>query len=235
MSDIIIEAKGLSKTYGTGKVKTRVLRNLNLEVHRGEFLVIVGPSGSGKSTLLHLLGLLDVPTSGQVYFEGEDAFKRSRSWRERHRNRDIGFVFQFYHLLPELTVLQNTVMPAMIGVPALGWFAARGPARKAAEDILRQVGLQDRMSYRPLKLSGGERQRAAIARALAMGPRVLFADEPTGNLDSQTGREVFEILRRLNREREVTVVMVTHDEHFAADADRVVGLKDGKITDEMTR
>jgi len=230
-NDIIIKARKLSKTYRSGEVEVRVLRNLNFEVQRGEFVTVVGPSGSGKSTLLHLLGLLDVPTSGQILFEGTDVFTRRRHWRDRQRNQAIGFVFQFYHLLPELTVLQNTLMPAMIGTSILGWPLTRPRARESAAEVLRLVGLEDRMSYRPAKLSGGERQRAAIARALVLKPRVIFADEPTGNLDSKSGGEVFEILKRLNREHQVTVVMVTHDEHLAREAGRVVRLKDGKIVD----
>jgi len=232
MTETILAARGLVKDYAMGASRLRVLHGVDLAVKAGEFVCILGPSGSGKSTLLHLLGLLDRPTEGRVHFEGEDAFERSRRWRDRMRNEAIGFVFQLYYLMPDLSVLGNTLLPAMVRTPAWQWPLVRGAYHKRALDVLKDLGLSERVQHLPRELSGGERQRAAIARALVHEPRILFADEPTGNLDSATGGEILGLLAHLNRTRGLTVVMVTHDEALARRADRVVRLRDGKLLTE---
>jgi ABC-type lipoprotein export system ATPase subunit len=201
---------------------------VSLSVARGEFLCILGPSGSGKSTFLHLAGLLDRPTEGQVFFEGEDAFARPKRWRDRMRNQAIGFVFQFYYLMPDLSVLENTLLPAMISTPLVRWPLVRGQRRRRALEVLGELGLGDRAMHLPRELSGGERQRAALARALVHEPRILFADEPTGNLDTATGAEIMKVIGRLNK-KGLTVVMVTHDDRVAAQAHRILHLVDGKL------
>jgi lipoprotein-releasing system ATP-binding protein len=202
---------------------------VSLTVPRGEWLCILGPSGSGKSTLLHLMGLLDRPSEGQVIFEGQDAFSQPKRWRDRMRNEAIGFVFQFYHLMPDLSVLENTLLPSMICTPLFRWPLVRGRERRRALEVLGELGLSDRVRHLPKELSGGERQRTALARALVHEPRVLFADEPTGNLDSATGAEIMRVLARLNKKKGLTVVMVTHDERIARQADRVLHLEDGRL------
>jgi ABC-type lipoprotein export system ATPase subunit len=231
----ILAVRGLVKDYRMGPSVLRVLHGVDLDVRRGEFLCILGPSGSGKSTLLHLMGLLDRPTEGRVEFEGEDAFARPKRWRDRCRNEAIGFVFQFYYLMPDLTVLGNTLLPAMVRTPAALWPLRRGERREEARAVLAQLGLAERADHLPAELSGGERQRAAIARALVHRPRILFADEPTGNLDSATGGEIMKHLERLNREQGLTFVMVTHDERIARRADRVVRLRDGRLLHESAQ
>jgi len=227
MSEPILEARALVKDYWMGAARLRVLHGVSLAVARGEFLCILGPSGSGKSTLLHLMGLLDRPTEGQVVFEGQDAFAQGKRWRDRMRNEAIGFVFQFYHLMPDLSVLENTLLPAMIRTPLVRWPFATGERRRAVQ-VLSDLGLAERVRHLPKELSGGERQRAALARALVHEPRILFADEPTGNLDSATGAEIMRVLARLNR-KGLTVVMVTHDERMAKQAHRVLQLADGRL------
>jgi len=229
MTDPILEAAGLVKDYRLGTSRLRVLHGVDLRVARGEFLCILGPSGSGKSTLLHLLGLLDRPTQGWVRFEGIDAFDRPKRWRDRLRNQAIGFVFQFYHLMPDLSLLGNTLLPAMIRTPAVLWPGRMVAERRRAREVLGRLGLGERTRHLPRELSGGERQRAAIARALVHRPRVLFADEPTGNLDSETGAGIMKVLERLNRRDGLTVVMVTHEQRMADRADRVLHLADGKL------
>jgi ABC-type lipoprotein export system ATPase subunit len=227
--ETILRGEGLIKDYRMGAARLRVLHSVDLAVRRGEFLCILGPSGSGKSTLLHLLGLLDRPTAGRVIFEGEDAFVRAKRWRDRMRNEAIGFVFQFYYLMPDLSVVENALLPAMIRTRLAAWPFTRWAERARALEVLKDVGLGERVQHLPRELSGGERQRAAIARALVHRPRVLFADEPTGNLDSATGAEIMRVLERLNRKEGLTVVMVTHDASIAERADRVLHLADGKL------
>jgi ABC-type lipoprotein export system ATPase subunit len=229
MSEPILQARGLVKDYWMGSSRLRVLQGVDMDVAKGEFLCILGPSGSGKSTMLHLLGLLDRPTEGTVLFEGEEAFARSKRWRDRMRNQAIGFVFQFYYLMPDLTVLENTLLPAMIRTPAVAWPFVRGARQHEALKVLEELGMADRIHHLPRELSGGERQRAALARALVHQPRVLFADEPTGNLDSATGAEIMRVIVRLNRDSGLTFVMVTHDERIARQADRVLRLEDGRL------
>jgi lipoprotein-releasing system ATP-binding protein len=229
MSDAILTGQGLAKDYRMGASCLRVLHGVDLVVRRGEFLCILGPSGSGKSTLLHLLGLLDRPTEGRVLFEGQDAFALPKRWRDRMRNQTLGFVFQFYYLMPDLSVLGNTMLPAMIRTPLVLWPMARREHRRRALEVLGDLGLAERVRHLPSELSGGERQRAALARALVHRPRVLFADEPTGNLDSATGAEIMRVLARLNQRDGLTVVMVTHDQRIADQAHRVLHLRDGRL------
>ncbi len=228
MSDTLLQAAGLHKSYHMGRTRLDVLKGISVSVARGEFVAIMGSSGCGKSTLLHLLGALDVPDRGTVTFERQDVFAVGNAQRDRLRNQTFGFVFQFYHLLPELNVLENALMPCMVGHSVLGWMRHQADLRAHATNLLERFGLGGRLKHRPNELSGGERQRVAIARALANRPQVLLADEPTGNLDATTGREIMEVLADLNRAGQ-TVVMVTHDPLVAASAHRIVTLVDGRI------
>ncbi|MBI1914910.1 MAG: ABC transporter ATP-binding protein [Planctomycetes bacterium] len=225
----MLTAINLHKTYRKDAILTPVLRGLDLEVLPGEFLSIVGMSGSGKSTLLHLLGTLDRPDEGEVRFDGKRIDDLRADKRDRLRNETFGFIFQFYHLLPELTALENVLMPQMISHSVLGWLGRRRALRRRAEELMERVGLSHRLHHRPRELSGGEMQRAAIARALINRPRVLLADEPTGNLDEDTGREIVSLLHDLNRQDGLTIVMVTHNREIAAGTDRVVRLHAGRV------
>ncbi len=224
----IIEAREIHKAYRMGKRTLEVLRGVDMSVQAGEFLVIVGASGSGKSTLLHILGALDRPSSGAVEFDGVRLNKLSGRKLDQFRNKTVGFVFQFYHLLNELSVLENVLAPAMASSGTLGWLSVRNRTALRAEQLLERFGLADRMRHKPYELSGGERQRTALARALINEPKVLLADEPTGNLDSQTGSGILEVLSGLHQAGQ-TIVMVTHDERIAARAGRVIRLCDGII------
>jgi lipoprotein-releasing system ATP-binding protein len=224
---------GLKKTFTKGPAEISVLRGVNLAVRRGEFLAIVGQSGSGKSTLLHLLATLDTPDDGEIYFDGHRIDNLAGRLRDRLRNERIGMIFQFYHLLPELTALENVLTPIMIRHGVLGYFARRGHYRHRAEKLLQLVGLEHRIQHRPREMSGGEMQRAAIARALIGEPELLLADEPTGNLDQMTGRDILEILCALNRRQNLTIVMVTHDPGIAQRADRVVRMVDGRLDAQL--
>jgi lipoprotein-releasing system ATP-binding protein len=219
----------LKKTYRKASLEIPVLTGVNLEIRRGEFLAIIGQSGSGKSTLLHLLGTLDAPTSGEVYFEDVRIDNLPMSTREQLRNERIGMIFQFYHLLPELTALENALSPLMIGRSTISYWRQRRQLVQRAQELLELVGLSHRLKHLPRELSGGEMQRVAIARALIAGPQVLLADEPTGNLDQATGRDILRILRTLNRDHGLSIVMVTHDPTIAAEADRVVKLVNGRV------
>ena len=227
--DFLLKAEGVYKSYRMGAAKVSVLKGVDLAVKKGEFLAIVGVSGSGKSTLLHILGTLDSPDKGVVRFEGRDLSRHSTGELNRFRNKMVGFVFQFYHLLDELNVLENVFLPAMTGRSIIGWFASRRWAKKRARELLSQLGLSERANHKPYQLSGGERQRVAIGRALMNEPRILLADEPTGNLDSATGNGILEVFEKLNRSGQ-TIVMVTHDERIAQKAGRIITLADGKIT-----
>ena len=227
--DFILKAEGIYKSYRMGAAKVSVLKGVDLAVKSGEFLAIVGASGSGKSTLLHILGALDSPDKGVVSFEGRDLSRHSAGELNRFRNKMVGFVFQFYHLLDELNVLENVFLPAMTGRSIVGWLSSRRWAKKRARELLSQLGLSERTNHKPYQLSGGERQRVAIGRALMNEPRILLADEPTGNLDSATGNGILEVFEKLNRAGQ-TIVMVTHDERIAQKAGRIITLADGKIT-----
>jgi len=227
--DYQLEAVGLKKTFHKGSTEIPVLKGINLGVRRGEFLAIAGQSGSGKSTLLHLLGTLDAPDAGEVHFNGRRIDSLPASQRDHLRNRQFGMIFQFYHLLPELTTLENVLLPVMICRSTWQFLRHRRAYRQIATELLEMVGLGHRLKHTPRELSGGEMQRAAIARALIPGPELLLADEPTGNLDRGTGREILELLYSLNRQHDLTIVMVTHDPAIARDADRVVRLVDGRV------
>ncbi len=230
MSDPAIHLRGIHKSYHMGRTDLHVLRGVSFEAREGEFVAIVGASGSGKSTLLHLVGLLDRPDKGHLALSGTDAGTLSASRRNRIRCRDIGFVFQFYHLLPELSVRENVLLPAKVDASVVGWVRRRRSVRRHAEELLDHLGLSERLRHRPSELSGGERQRVAIARALINRPGLLLADEPTGNLDSRTGRQIMKVLRRLHEEFTQTVLMVTHDQSLTEQADRVLHLRDGRIS-----
>jgi lipoprotein-releasing system ATP-binding protein len=219
----------LHKSYRKGPIEVPVLKGVHLRVRQGEFLAIVGQSGSGKSTLLHLLGTLDAPDKGEIHFDGRRIDNLSSGGRDALRNRRFGMIFQFYHLLPELSTLENVLAPLMIRQSVVAYFRQRQRHRKAATEILKMLGLGHRLTHKPSELSGGEMQRAAIARALVTNPDLLLADEPTGNLDHATGQGILEVLRTLNRRRNLTIVMVTHDQAIAAQADRTVELADGRI------
>jgi len=226
-----LRSSGLTKSYRKGRTQVPVLLGVDFEVRRGEFLAIVGQSGCGKSTLLHLLGTLDRPDGGEVHFEGRRIDDLGNAARDALRNEAFGFIFQFYHLLPELTTLENVLAPLMIRHSIWSYMRNRRQLREQASELLEMVGLSHRASHRPRELSGGEMQRAAIARSLVGHPRCLLADEPTGNLDQATGREILSLLRNLNAQRGVTIVMVTHDQELAQQADRVVRLVDGRMDD----
>ncbi|MCE5302680.1 MAG: ABC transporter ATP-binding protein [Planctomycetaceae bacterium] len=219
----------LYKSYRKGAIEVPVLHGVSLDVHRGEFVAIVGQSGSGKSTLLHLLGTLDVPDRGEVHYAGRRIDHLPTKARDALRNQQFGMIFQFYHLLPELNTLENVLTPLMIAHGAWSYLAHRRRHRARAAELLDMVGLGHRWRHRPRELSGGEMQRAAIARALVAEPDLLLADEPTGNLDQASGREIIRILRTLNEQRNLTIVMVTHDLAIADQADRTVRLVGGKI------
>jgi lipoprotein-releasing system ATP-binding protein len=225
----LLRAIGLHKTYRKDAQSVHVLRGLDLDVGEGEFLSIIGASGSGKSTLLHLLGTLDRPDQGEIYLRDRRIDQLPWAQRDELRNRTFGFIFQFYHLLPELNTLENVLMPEMIAHSFFGWLRRRRELRRQAAALLDRVGLGHRLRHRPRELSGGEMQRAAIARALLARPQVLLADEPTGNLDASTGVQIVQLLRELNRNEGLTVVMVTHNLDIVAETDRVVRLAEGRV------
>lgn len=220
--DIILECRHISKVYRDAEKMLEILRGVNLQVPRGKIMAISGPSGAGKSTLLHIMGTLDHPTSGEVLFNGISYAAMSRREVNRLRNRYIGFVFQFYHLLPEFTAMENVMMPALCAG------ASRWACRERAEELLVKVGLQDRMHHKPGRLSGGEQQRVAIARALFNRPALALCDEPTGNLDERTGADIIALLFDLNRQERTTFVLVTHDERLAERADCWAALHTGQ-------
>ena len=224
-----LAAAGLVKSYRKARLEIPVLRGVNFETQPGEFVAIVGQSGSGKSTLLHLLATLDHADSGQIYFDGYRIDHLPAANQDKIRNRHFGMIFQAYHLLPELSMLENVLAPLAIRYSAAGYLMRRRSLRQRAIKALKQVGLGHRLKHKPRELSGGEMQRTAIARALICEPDVLLADEPTGNLDSKTGREIMDLLRWLNQQQNLTIVMVTHNNALAAEADRVVRLAEGRV------
>jgi lipoprotein-releasing system ATP-binding protein len=219
----MIIVKDLHKSFPMGEQTLTVLRGIDLTIERGELIAVVGASGAGKSTLLHSLGLLDRPSKGTVCFEGQDLFQLSEAAQAEFRNRRIGFVFQFHHLLPEFTALENACMPALI--------QRREPqeVRQEAIGLLKDVGLGPRLQHKPGELSGGEQQRVAVARALLQKPDLVLADEPTGNLDTHTGDALFALMRELNKARGTTFVIVTHNDKLSAQADRILHMQDGQI------
>ncbi len=222
-------AHGLCKSYRKGSVEVPVLRGVDIAVQEGEFLSIVGQSGCGKSTLLHLLGTLDAPDAGEIHFEGHRIDNLPTLGRDVLRNKHFGMIFQFYHLLPELSTLENVLSPLMIAEGSWSYFRNRREHIQLAENLLAMVGLSHRLKHCPRELSGGEMQRTAIARALIAGPQILLADEPTGNLDAATGGEIMDLLRTLNDRQNLTVIMVTHDRAIAAQADRTMCLSTGQV------
>jgi ABC-type lipoprotein export system ATPase subunit len=223
MSEPLLSARAVTKSYTLGKRSLEVLRGVSLEVLRGDFLALRGASGAGKSTLLHLLGGLDVPNTGEIWFAGADLARLPELAQTRLRNRKIGFVFQAYHLLPELDALENVCLPArMARIPAAA-------AEKRGRELLARVGLGERLDHKPYELSGGEQQRVAIARALINEPELILADEPTGNLDSHTGGEIIDLLVSLRAEKNTTLIIATHDASVAARAPQVIELVDGQI------
>jgi len=222
----IVEAANLKKTYLLGKVPVEALRGVNLRVESGDFLAVLGPSGSGKSTLLNLIGALDKPTEGSLRIEGVDVSKLNDNQLSDLRRR-IGFVFQFFNLIPRFSARENVELSmSIVGLN-------RVERRKRAEEVLEVVGLKERMNHKPAELSGGEQQRVAIARALVNEPRFLLMDEPTGNIDSKTANEIMELIKRLNKERSVTIIMVTHDQRLAGQAKKTLQMYDGVITKEI--
>ncbi len=229
MAEPLVLVEGVTKSFGR-EVVTKVLHGVDLELHPAEFTALVGPSGSGKSTLLNLLGLLDRPTSGRIVLEGRDTTDLAEAERTTLRGRSLGFVFQFHHLLPAFTALENVMMPML---------AARGREepgmRERAFALLEEIGLADRASYGASKLSGGQQQRVAVARALVLDPPLVLADEPTGNLDTESGAQVFELLRRVSERHRTAFLVVTHDERIAARCDRVLTMVDGRIRSDVRR
>ena len=224
MDEIILKTENICKSFQTTKkVKLDVLKGISLEIEKNKITVIVGASGAGKSTLLHLLGGLDRPDSGKVFYDDKDIFKFSEDKLARFRNKNVGFVFQFHHLLPEFTALENVMIPQMINGTSLA------QAKSKSEELLKTVGLTERLDHKPAELSGGEQQRVAVARALANNPKIIFADEPTGNLDSVNSEEIHKLILDLKTNLGVTFVIVTHNQNLVNLADQIYEIKDGKI------
>ena len=226
-----IRTRGLFKSFGKANVNVPVLKGVDLDIPTGKFSAIIGKSGSGKSTLLHLLGTLGKPDKGEIWFRDERIDSLPYKRRDTLRNKEFGLIFQFYHLLPELTVLENVLVPKMVESGFFSYLRNKSKYTKRAKELLERVGMGHRLKHRPSQLSGGEMQRTAIARALISKPSVLLADEPTGNLDGQNGEEVMKTLTELSQDEELTIVMVTHDDRIAETADHIIHLVDGKVAD----
>ena len=223
----ILETKNLCKTYGEGDTLVKALDNVSFSVEQGEFIAIVGPSGSGKSTLLHILGGVDVPTSGEVIINGTKISDLDETALAIFRRRQIGLIYQFYNLIPILTVEENLTLPLLLD--------GRKPDQKQIEMLVEKLGLENRLKHLPNELSGGQQQRVSIGRALLTSPALLLADEPTGNLDSENSKEIIKLLRQFNKENKQTVIIITHDERIALSADRVIEINDGKILRDEVR
>ena len=218
----ILEIRNLCKVYGTGDTRVDALKDVSFDVQQGEFVAIVGPSGSGKSTLLHIIGGVDVPTSGTYSISGTDIGKLDESKLAIFRRRNIGLIYQFYNLIPILNVEENITLPILLD--------GKKPDKKLLNDLVEKLGLKDRLSHLPNQLSGGQQQRVSIGRALMNHPALLLADEPTGNLDSENSKEIISLLRKFNKENNQTIIIITHDEKIALSADRVITIRDGQIT-----
>tara|TARA_R110002049_G_scaffold72490_3_gene187270 strand:+ start:35584 stop:36309 length:726 start_codon:yes stop_codon:yes gene_type:complete len=225
----VLEARGIFKSYHKNRIEVPVLRGVDVSVEPGVVTALVGRSGSGKSTLMHLLATLDRPDQGEIYFRGKRIDNASRGDRDAYRNTEVGIIFQFYHLLPELSAIENVMAPTMIGRSVMEYWRTRKDTRRRAEAMLDRVGLLHRATHKPSEMSGGEMQRAAIARALMNDPTLLLADEPTGNLDTETGRDILKLLAELNGDDGLTIVMITHDDSIAAGADRCYRMQDGVL------
>ena len=223
----ILEVKNLCKTYGKGETEVKALNNVSFSVDKGEFVAIIGPSGSGKSTLLHILGGVDVPTSGSVIINGEDISKLNETALAIFRRRQIGLIYQFYNLIPILTVEENLTLPLRLD--------GRKPDERQTEYLVKTLGLENRLDHLPNQLSGGQQQRVSIGRALINNPALMLADEPTGNLDSENSKEIVSLLRKFNKEQHQTVIIITHDERIALAADRIIEIEDGKIKRDEVR
>lgn len=223
----ILEIKNLCKVYGSDETKVDALKDVSFDVDQGEFVAIVGPSGSGKSTLLHILGGVDLPTSGEVIISGTDIGKLDETKLAIFRRRQIGLIYQFYNLIPILTVEENITLPILL--------EKKKPDKKLLQELVEKLGLENRLKHLPNQLSGGQQQRVSIGRALINHPALLLADEPTGNLDSQNSREIISLLRKFNKEDKQTVIIITHDERIALSADRVITIEDGRITKDEVR
>jgi len=223
---VILEASNIVKSYYSFKNELRVLKGVDLTIKKGEIVSIIGPSGAGKSTLLHILGGLDQPNRGMIRFDGDDIYSLDDGARAKIRNDKVGFVFQFYHLLPEFTALENVLLPAMIQKPR----SRKKQLEEMGLDLLDKVGLKKRVDHKPFQLSGGEQQRVAIARALINHPQIVFCDEPTGNLDSESGQGIIRLLMELNKRINQTLVIVSHDENVAKRSHRTIHIKDGELT-----
>lgn len=221
----MLQVKNLHKSYFQQASRLHVLKGIDLTIDKGEVVAIVGPSGAGKSTLLHIVGGLDKPEEGEVIFDGRDLYKLKENERAKVRNRQVGFVFQFYHLLPEFTALENVILPALVKEKIFNVERVKSQGSR----LLEKVGLEGRQAHKPQELSGGEQQRVAIARALINSPDVLLCDEPTGNLDSESGKQIIELLLDLNRKNKQTLVIVTHDDSIARQAHRIVHIRDGRL------
>lgn len=223
----ILEVKNLCKTYGKGETEVKALNNVSFSVDKGEFVAIIGPSGSGKSTLLHILGGVDVPTSGSVIINGEDISKLNETALAIFRRRQIGLIYQFYNLIPILTVEENLTLPLRLD--------GRKPDERQTEYLVKTLGLENRLDHLPNQLSGGQQQRVSIGRALINNPALMLADEPTGNLDSENSKEIVSLLRKFNKEQNQTVIIITHDGRIALAADRIIEIEDGKIKRDEVR
>lgn len=231
----VIQARGIYKSYQKDRVEVPVLRGVDLDIYPRQVTALVGRSGSGKSTLMHLMATLDQPDLGEIWYNGKRIDDAPRRERDAFRNRNVGIIFQFYHLLPELSALENVLAPSMIGQSTWSYWRTRKEAKKRAEAMLDRVGLLHRATHKPSEMSGGEMQRAAIARALMTQPSLLLADEPTGNLDTETGLQILKLLRGLNADDGLTIVMITHDESIAAGADMIWKMKDGQVQDDRQK
>lgn len=229
MSEIVLSARGIVKSYHKDQLEVPVLRGVDVDIVHGKVTALVGRSGSGKSTLMHILATLDQPDQGEVHYRGERIDNANRRRRDTFRNSDLGVIFQFYHLLPELSALENVLAPTMIGRSLVDYFRTRKESRLRAEAMLDRVGLLHRAKHKPSEMSGGEMQRTAIARSLMNDPKLLLADEPTGNLDTETGQEILQLLRGLNENEGMTICMITHDDSIADNADVCHRMKDGTL------